>query len=251
MHAYDAQGNPRHTVIGKNGKERTTTITDVRKNRWFPSVTTVLGILPKDFLSAWQMKQIALAAFASPPHPEEDFDGWYGWLKAQTDAEQQKTLDIGTAVHAALEAALLNQPWDAALAPMVTPALELIEDNGWTPVQVESVVVSPDYGCAGTVDLVFEDRTGKLCILDFKTKKTQEGKRISPYTQYPMQLAAYHMMKWGEIEEDAECHNLFISTTEEGRIHLETYKAKDIAHNWLGFCKVLAVYRWLNNLEVL
>jgi len=31
-HWYDAQGEARHTIVGKNGKERKTTLRDARKD---------------------------------------------------------------------------------------------------------------------------------------------------------------------------------------------------------------------------
>ena len=56
-HWYDAEGRSAHVVIGKNGKERNTTVADARKMGLLPSVTSVQSILEKPPLS-WPLKHL-------------------------------------------------------------------------------------------------------------------------------------------------------------------------------------------------
>ena len=60
-HWYTRDGVPRYTVIGKNGKERATTLRDARTENLVPSVTTVLNVAAKPALTQWLQKQIGRA----------------------------------------------------------------------------------------------------------------------------------------------------------------------------------------------
>jgi hypothetical protein len=252
MHAYTPTGEPRHTVIGRNGKERPTTIADCRKHGWLPSVTTVLRYIPANALNEWLLRSLAEEAYLNPPlAPEEDFDICYKFWRDRMDTRQQDTLDLGTLVHQTLEAALANQTWfpdqpvgDRLLCEYVNPALELMHDNGFVCERNEVVLVSDELGVAGTTDVILSNGD----LLDFKTKKTKPDQSIRPYEQYPMQLAAYYYMLHGDIPDHAQCHNLYISSTEVGRVNLVTYKAKELRHYMRGFRLLNDFYRWHNAL---
>ena len=62
QHWYDRQGNPMYTVIGKNGKERNTTLRDARTMNLVPSVTTILNVAAKPALNVWLQRQVLMAA---------------------------------------------------------------------------------------------------------------------------------------------------------------------------------------------
>ena len=52
-HWYTQTGIPMYTIVGKNGKERNTTLADAKKLNLVPSVTTVLSLLAKPGLENW------------------------------------------------------------------------------------------------------------------------------------------------------------------------------------------------------
>jgi hypothetical protein len=56
-HWYDKNGKPQYTVIGKNGKERNTSLVDARKENLVPSVTTIIGMAAKPQLENWKIDQ--------------------------------------------------------------------------------------------------------------------------------------------------------------------------------------------------
>ena len=60
-HWYTRDGVPRYTVMGKNGKERNTTLRDARTENLIPSVTTILNVMAKPALIQWLQKQVLLA----------------------------------------------------------------------------------------------------------------------------------------------------------------------------------------------
>ena len=73
-HWYCAQtGQPRYTTIGKNGKERNTTLRDakVAPGTLVPSVSTINGQLSKAGLDTWKQTQALLAAAENPRGLEE------------------------------------------------------------------------------------------------------------------------------------------------------------------------------------
>ncbi len=65
-HWYAADGSPAYRIIGKNGKERNTTVKDARERNLVPSVTTVLGLVAKPGLNTWLQQQVLLAALTLP-----------------------------------------------------------------------------------------------------------------------------------------------------------------------------------------
>ena len=74
-HWYDHKGNAKYTLIGKNGKERNTTLRDARKLILVPSVTGILGIAAKPGLVNWMIDQgISAALTLQRLEGESDYD---------------------------------------------------------------------------------------------------------------------------------------------------------------------------------
>jgi hypothetical protein len=65
-HWYQKDGTPAYTIVGKNGKERATTLRDARTLELVPSVTTILSVLAKPGLENWKQNQILMAALTMP-----------------------------------------------------------------------------------------------------------------------------------------------------------------------------------------
>ncbi len=75
-HWYAADGSPTYKIIGKNGKERNTTVRDARELGLKPSVTTILGIIGKPGLNTWLQQQVLLAALTLPRIAGETEENW-------------------------------------------------------------------------------------------------------------------------------------------------------------------------------
>ena len=52
-HWYQKDGSPAYMIVGKNGKERPTTLRDARKLGFVPSVTTIIGCADKPPIVWW------------------------------------------------------------------------------------------------------------------------------------------------------------------------------------------------------
>ena len=80
-------------------------------------------------------------------------------------------------------------------------------------------------------------------ILDYKTRKTKPGEKVEAYDNQAMQLAAYGATYWGEENlPRLLAANVFISTTEPGRI--EVVKHPDVLRDWQAFKLVASLWRY-------
>ena len=102
-HWYTRDGVPRYTVIGKNGKERNTTLRDARTDNLVPSVTTVLNVMAKPALIQWLQKQVLLAALTLPRIPGEPEEVYIERIMSDSKEQGRAAADAGTDIHASLQ----------------------------------------------------------------------------------------------------------------------------------------------------
>lgn len=172
--------------------------------------------------------------------------------------------DAGTLIHAGAEKALQGLDYDED-APVFLPALKqtfplktfiepikaFVEENEIRLTAHEVRTVNHGEGYAGTVDAAMRSKRG-LGILDFKTRKTDPRFPCEPYDGQPMQIAAYHVSHYGCIPE-ADMHvagcNLYISTTEPGRVEACWYDAAQLGREWDAFAHVAALWRHIKKYD--
>ena len=115
-------------------------------------------------------------------------------------------------------------------------------------------LVSKEFGFAGTTDGAISCPTGRG-ILDFKTRKTVAGKPCTPYDGQPMQIAAYYAAFRPQpgpnylMPVDAVGVNVFISTTEPGRVEATWYDWEQLAKEWKAFHAALTIWKHFNNYD--
>ena len=102
QHWYDRQGNPMYTVIGKNGKERNTTLRDARTMNLVPSVTTILNVAAKPALNVWLQRQVLMAALTLPKRAEETEEEWIARIMSDSKEEGKEAANRGTEIHASI-----------------------------------------------------------------------------------------------------------------------------------------------------
>lgn len=132
----------------------------------------------------------------------------------------------------------------------VLPAVHKIEQLGITPHYTELRVVNSYEGYAGTCDLMGQ-YGNVLAIVDFKSKRTKQGVEVEPIETHPVQIAAYAYADdlWGNDLYVLRRHgamgvNIYISTTEVGRVDAVTYDDDKISRSFSVFQKLLALWRW-------
>jgi len=243
MHFYTIDGVPQHTQPTKAGAKNSTRPTDIRDARklgLLPSVTTVMDGLANPSLDYYRRQTLLKAAYECPPIHAETYEEWSRHVGEAADSGRNEAAELGTQVHADLEEGLLNIDNVTTGNPLVLPALNYVRMLGVEQLETEQVIVNHQFNYAGTVDVsgYVSDPDGsdftptRPCIIDFKTKRTKEGVEIDPPETYRWQLAAYHLAKFGtgqrELHPFACAANVFISTTEIGRINVVWYDREDL-----------------------
>ena len=155
-----------------------------------PSVTTIINQAAKPALKNWAAKMVATYAV-------DNILNWEGLprddaidlLKREPLRYTQKRMDIGSAVHAALEAWVGADPdhppmVDIDLVPYVAGGVQWLDDMVAKVLHTEVTIFNLSMAYAGTCDLIVELKDGRVAIADWKS-----GKAL--YEEVGWQLAAY------------------------------------------------------------
>ncbi len=241
-HWYARDGQPCHAQVARDGGERKTTIRDAKRLRLLPSVTSILGILAKPGLDTWKLKKVAEAALANPKQDQESADYWIARVIEASKADTVSAADLGSSIHDALDRALAGGTFESDLAPYVAPVMAWLQTTGIAIVAHEIVLTNAPEGYAGRVDALFRFGQAGIGILDYKTRKTEPGKAVTPYDGQGMQLAAYAAAHYGaEALPRVLAANVFISTTEPGR--MEVCKHEHLDELYLDFLAAARLWR--------
>lgn len=261
---------------------RPTTIKDAIALGLLPSVTGIISILDKPQLQDWRNEQVAKAGLAlarrivcfDPAVPiSEEQKADIALLRDATkegDAALQDRIieaafqqvedarDAGEEIHAAAARALAGLEYDEEAGvylpeleltfPMKTfiePVQKFVADNEITVTANERRVVNLREGYAGTLDLAMRCKRG-VGVGDFKSRKTKPGKPVLAYDEQLMQIAAYYVGHYN-VAANWDGHacgwNLFISTTEPGRVESVWYDADGMFREWQAFTHLCAYWR--------
>jgi hypothetical protein len=245
MHAYTHTGEARHTQPTKPGAKnptRPTTIKDCKEQGLLPSVTEYLRVLSAPGLERYKMMEVAGFCFDRPPIGDENREEYIAFALERAGDDAGKAADLGTRIHEALENYYLGKPIESDMLDYVAATTEVVSSLGVKVGGAETVLTNPEYGYAGTTDLMI--RHDGLGILDFKSKRTKPGQPCTPTETHPLQIAAYHMACYGEINDTDWGCNVYISTTEPGRVEVVKWDAQTLRTSWEAFQHCLALYRW-------
>ena len=164
LHWYYSDGRPAFEVPNADGtKMIQPDIRHARKLKLLPSVTTVMRVLAAPGLERWKREQFALSALTLTRIENEPDERFLRRVEEDSRAWAMKRADEGTRLHAAIEQAFRDEPFDPQFAPHVALVRKELE------------------------------RLPIAFVGDFKTKDTLEGKleRDLFYDEHVMQLAAY------------------------------------------------------------
>ena len=235
---------PRHfvPVQSRPGESRPTRISDARKHGYYPSVTTVLGMLDKPALVNWKVEQHLKQAYnLAGSAGEGNFTEWMGEVKRKTEIELSKAPDAGSDVHKSLEMwfdGRLDFPLEHMdICEAVDESLcDSCGEQEWTS---EKSFTHP-LGFAGRTDL-----SSPGWVIDFKTKQTADkfkpGKMA--YPEHARQLAAYRI---GLGLTNARCANVFICI-EDGQVDFHEHGPETLTRAWETFSDLLRI--WIREAE--
>lgn len=244
-HWYTRKGEPAYTIIGKNGKERNTTLRDARTMSLVPSVTTILNVMAKPGLEKWKMQQVLFAALTLPKRDEEDEDSYLERILEDSKEQGRAAADVGTQIHAAIQQHYEKQKvaqYAEYIAGCEKELLAAFGDQKW--VCEESF--AHELGFGGKCDMYaksIDDPTVGI-ILDVKTKEFTDPDNVGGYDEHMMQLAAYRV---GLGIHNARCANVFVSRNVPGLVKIIEWPEDDIQRGWGMFSKLLEFWQLKNN----
>ena len=224
-HWYRPDGTPAYEVPKKNGEMRPTHLGDARKLGLYPSVTSILKIVDKPFLSAWIANQsigacVTISQELGRPLTDDDMP----LVKERAKEVSVAARETGTAYHDAIEKILSGMPGSFEIPEATVDAfLAVFREHQLTTGLLEHSFASADHGFAGRIDFIGtgairpDDNTLRHVVLDWKTQRSTEGKPFTAYPEMGCQLAAYAD---GIGKADADLGIVFISTTEPDRVEL-------------------------------
>jgi len=278
-HWYQRDGKSCHTqpVKSRPGDTRPTTLADARKLNLLPSVTGILGILDKPQLTDWKLEQLTkefrhrLEIINAPTRSDADIahaikdilgtdpDALHDDLVEKSMMQVEHAADAGELIHKGAELALqgLNYDHDQPvflpelkatfpLSCFISPIEQFVKENKIVPLGHEVRLTCMKHGYAGTGDLPMECPRGRG-FGDWKTRKTKPGKPVKAYDTQVMQIAAYHGAHFSAtgVTGQTAGFNLFISTTEPGRIDAVWYSPEEIAAAYTAFASLCKVWQFV------
>lgn len=241
-------GEPRYRIIGKNGKERNTTLRDARELDLVPSVSTILLMEAKPQLVSWLVTQGMLACLTLPRIADEDDQTFMS--RAIKDSRQQAANAAirGTHLHGLLEESVRQGRLPVrAIAedePYILPVLKYLKEHfdGYTWSVERSFSCELGYG--GKLDLTGVHPTQPAVVIDYKCKDFADPDKKLHYDEHVTQLAAY---AFGLGYINPRCVNLFISSTVPGLIVPIEWSAADINRGYQAFLALLALWKCRKN----
>lgn len=236
-HWYLPDGSPAYRIIGKNGKERNSTVKDAREHGLLPSVTTIIGCASKPALDVWKQQQAILSALTLPRLEGESEEDWLSRVVADSKETAKQAAERGTQIHGVIEAF-----YEGIYIPELPPYVRAVESaiNEHFGSQLWISEKSFAYGgFGGKCDLVAKSGF----VVDFKTTEKDLDK-LDYFFDHQMQLSAYRQ---GFEMPKARCAIVYVNAL-QNKAKLVEIPEDDLRIGWECFTHLLAFYRAKNKL---
>jgi hypothetical protein len=242
-HFYAPDGSPRYTIIGKNGKERNTTVRDAREHGLLPSVTTILRQAAAPGLEKWKIGNAIMSALTLARQEGESDEDYINRIVRDSNEQAAKARDKGTEIHGAIEKYYGPRPYtdsEPLFAFAESAAFAVAEWSGGPRFWDSERSFASPLGFGGKLDL-----SAPGFVLDFKTTdKDLTGLKLWP--DHRRQLAAY---RHGLNMPEARCSICYVSSTKPEARVIELDEA-ELKQGWTEFKALLAFYYAMNKLEL-
>jgi hypothetical protein len=236
-HWYLPNGSPAYRVVGKNGKERNTTVKDAREFGLLPSVTTIIGCAARPALDVYKQQQAILAALTLPRLEGELEQDWLSRVVTDSKEHAKQAAERGTQIHGVIEAF-----YEGIYIPELPPYVRAVENaiNEHFGSQLWISEKSFAYGgFGGKCDLVAKSGF----VVDFKTTEKDLDK-LDYFFDHQMQLSAYRQ---GFEMPKARCAIVYVNAL-QNKAKLVEIPEDDLRIGWECFTHLLAFYRAKNKL---
>ena len=236
-HWYLPDGSPAYRIVGKNGKERNSTVKDAREHGLLPSVTTIIGCASKPALDVWKQQQAILSALTLPRLEGESEEDWLSRVVSDSKETAKQAAERGTQIHGVIEAF-----YEGIYIPELPPYVRAVENaiNEHFGSQLWISEKSFAYGgFGGKCDLVAKSGF----VVDFKTTEKDLDK-LDYFFDHQMQLSAYRQ---GFEMPKARCAIVYVNAL-QNKAKLVEIPEDDLRIGWECFTHLLAFYRAKNKL---
>lgn len=246
-HWYCAKtGEPRYTTIGKNGKERNTTLRDAKSapGTLVPSVSTINSQLSKSGLDTWKQTQAILASAEYPRYDGEEEKDWIYRILELSKRKSREAADRGTVIHDWIES-FYNQELVPDMPAYVRAVDEAVTAHFGTQLWIpEQSLVNAQEGYGGKCDLYCKPRHDfPGVVIDFKTTEKSPGE-LTPYYEHTLQLAAYREV----LAPSARCANVYINGI-TGEVAIYEHSEQDLRDAYEAFLALVKIYKLKNKLN--
>lgn len=240
-HWYGTDGAPRYSILGKNGKERATTLRDARELGLLPSVTTILKMEAAPALERWKIQQACLACLTLPRVNGESDDDFMARALKDSQEQARKAAARGTYLHGILEDSVrsgrLPVKATAHDETITNPVIRWLEVNfGGYAWSAERSFAHQRFG--GKLDLFGSHAAGHV-IIDYKFKAGIVPDKRLAYDNHSTQMGAY---AYGLSLPEARCINLFIDSETPGVVVPIEWSKDDIDKGWRAFTHLLDLW---------
>lgn len=261
-HWYSKEGNL-HTKVPyaksnklKAGQFKDASLTDARKNFWFPSVTGITSIMSKPGLDIYKQTQVLMTALTSTQGSSETDEDFCKRVIRESKAEAELAADEGQRIHRAISKVITSgggATIDSRYRKHVEGVLRTLKDVGINVSDCFSelpvVNLGTKYGgYGGTIDLVCK---WLKFVIDFKTKEFDEDINVNKmvYPENIEQLAAYGgaVLAPAVKLDSIQFINVFISRNKPGLVKTRGYTPTEINRAWEGFQLTKAKWFHKNN----
>ena len=239
-HWYAQDGSPKYTIVGANGKRRNTTLRDAKKEKFVPSVTSILDVAAKPALENWKITQALIAAVNFDRGDKETDEDFINRCKKGSKDIANLAANRGTEIHALIEKGFSGEDNNSVYEDIKEFLDCKFPNQTW--IAEDSFCSSLGYG--GKIDLY--SKSG--IFVDFKTKDNLKGKDASSlaFDTYGMQLSAY--AQGCGFDNNADRISIFVDRKDTNIIltHIwdkNTYdKHKEMFNSLLSYWKLVKNY---------
>jgi len=240
-HWYDAEGRSAHVIIGKNGKERNTTVADARKMGLLPSVTSVQGILHKEQLVSWRIEQAIMSALTLPKEENETLEDYARRVVKDSKESTTKAAEHGTKMHTEMENILLGRAVsrDETLAPYIKTFSEWAEKNVEKTYWCEKGLVGAGY--AGRCDAYVKLRGTGDAIIDLKNRKVNP--KYDPF--YDTDCAQLWAYRNASENPKASCVSVVLASNDATKLMTKVWDEDELYQAGIAFCAMQKVWAWV------
>lgn len=239
-HWYDRAGKPAYTVIGKNGRQRNTTLRDARERGYLPSVTTIMRCAAKPALDIWKQNQVLLAALTLPRIDGETDEAFCARVMEDSKRQAKEAAELGSSLHTAIELHLQGRDIDPRWHNHATAVEEAMLAHG---INLRQGRAEHSFSCidgyGGKIDW-----HSPLAVVDFKSKPAIDAK-TKAYDEHAMQLAAYGR---GTGLVKPRALNVFVGIA-DAQVLIHEWTVEEYVRGWTMFDSLLRYWKAANKYD--